>query len=308
MSYTWVTYQLYMMGLSIVLFVGLVATEFFLRKFDVLHVVYNQMLRLKEMKLICFNQFDVTSNYRVVSALFMMTRLTVILVLCYIWQFCVLESHTMADSAFPEPYCFPDSQIRCFQTPLKWDSFIRASEMTQIDCNKGINGYVPVASSTAVGCFKVIDQNAAVWLQTLAVANALGLLMIRVFEVIIWVSFQSLTCMIVLSVLALLLLVAVVLTAVSGSFSSFVNTWLGFIALSICPFMVYLARKAALEIRKIKRTEMAKIQQQAKSDFKNIASDFASSAPTPEEPASGPIMLSARSASSNNSRGLRLRH
>jgi hypothetical protein len=275
MAYTWTTYQLYMMGLSLLLIGGLVATEFFLRKFDVLHVLYNQMLRTKSMKTICFNQFDVTNNHKITSSLFMMTRLVVVLIFCYIWQFCVIESYVFSDQGYPSELCFSGSGFHCFQTPLSWGSFAKANDMTAIDCSAGESAFVPVADSIAVSCYKLSDQNAALWLQTLAVANALGMLATRFFEVLVWMFVQSVSVVILASIFAILLVAAIILTAVAGIFSSLVNSWLGYVAITILPYMIYLARNCASEIRRLKRDELTRIQHETKSEFNKIARDFA---------------------------------
>jgi len=273
---TWTTYQLYMMCLSIALVVALAGEEFFLRKFEIVHVIYNQMMRLKERRLICFNQFDVTNNQEVISSARMMTRLTIVLVVCYIWHFCVMESYVFTESTFPDALCNPTSTFECFQTPLRWDSFVRSSSMTRIDCSLGSAGFMPVASKYGVGCFRPIPQNAAVWLQNLAIGNALGLFSTRIFEVLVWLCFSSLASLIVFTLLLILTAVAVVASTVTGYFSSFSNSWLGFMAMAIFPFLLFVVRACALELRKIQRHEMKIVQQQAKSDFAKIASEFAS--------------------------------
>jgi hypothetical protein len=291
---SWTTYQLYMMCLSIALVLALFGAEFFLRKFEIIHVIYNQMLRLKERRLICFNQFDVTDNYEIVSSAVMMTRLTIVLVICYIWQFCVLESYAFTDSTFPSSICNPTSTFECFQTPLRWDSFLVASTMTPIDCSKGAAGFVPIADSFGVGCFRTIPQNAAAWLQTLAIGNALGLFTTRIYEVLVWLCFSSLASLIGFTLLLIASAVAVVASTLLGYFSSFSNSWLGFIAMAIFPFILFVVRSAAVELRQIHRREMKMVQQQAKADFAKIASEFASNS---EMTVGG----SVRSAESNNS-------
>ena len=265
-----------MMCLSILLVVSLIVAEFFLRKFDVLHMMYNQMLRFKDRQLVCFNQFDVTGNYEVTASAFMMTRLTVILVISYIWQFCVLESYTFTDSQFPHNLCYDGSAYQCFQTPLAWDSFLRAKDMHAIDCSKGDAGFVPISPTFGVSCFRIISQNAAIWLQSLAVANALGLLMTRTYEVLAWVSFESVACLVSVTALGVLVVIAVIAATVMGYFSSVANSWIGFMAMSICPFMLYAVRSLAVEVRKIKNSQMRRIQLQTKDDFDKIATDFSS--------------------------------
>lgn len=304
MNYTWTTYQWYMMGLSILLILGLLGTEVFLRKFDVLHVIYNQMLREKEMKLICFNKFDVTNNERVVSSLYMMTRLTLILIFSYIWQFCVIESYTLTDQGFPDEFCYSGSGFHCFQTPLSWGSFAEAGDMVPIDCAAGPSGFAPIAGKVAISCYRLRDQNAAIWMQSLAISNALGLLMTRLFEVLIWVSLQSISCMIGLSIAAVVIIIAIIVTAISGTFSSLVNSWLGYVALSILPYIIYLARSVAIEIRRMKRNELARIQNQTLNDFAKIAQEFQRTV-SADDPSTG--MQTAQSSSALDGSGLRLR-
>ena len=276
MKYSWETYQLYMMGLSLVLIGALVGLEFFLRNFDLLHVVYNQMLRLKERKLICFNQFEVTGNHPVRSSTFMMTRLTLILALCYVWQFCVIESYTWNDSTFPEDRCFEGSGFHCFQTRASWEGFVRTDQMVPIDCTSGAEGFVPISQKFGVSCYKLIDQNAAVWLQSLAVANALGLLLTRVYEVSVWVSVQSLTGLFAVTLIGLGLAAAVIITMISGIFSSLVNSWLGLMSLGICPLIAFVIRNASIEIRRIEKNELQKIFERTTAEFSAIARDFSS--------------------------------
>lgn len=272
---TWSTYQLYMMSLSIALVLALLGGEFVLRKFEILHVMYNQMLRLKDRQMICFNQFDVTNNSEVQSSTFMMTRLTIVLVVCYIWQFCVLESFVIVGSTFPEVLCNPNSVFTCFQTEIGWDSFLKASTMIPIDCTQGVSGFHPIAPSFGIACFRVIKSNAAIWLQSLAVSNALGLFLIRLYEVLVWLCVSSLACLVGVTLLALLSAFTVVATTISGYASSFSNNWLGFMAMAVLPFLLFVVRSCAVELRRIKREELQRLQRQTKADFNRIAQEFA---------------------------------
>jgi hypothetical protein len=272
-TYTWTTYQLYMMGLSISLFGLLILTEIVLRRFDVLHVIYNQMLKLKHRKLIFFNSIDITENHVIIGPCFMVTRLTVILCICYLWQFCVIESYSSTDSGFPTKYC-SETDFYCFQTELEWSAFMRASDMTPINCTAGESAFVPVAPKILVSCFRLFNQNAPNWIQNLAIANALGLLMSRVFEILVWVCVQSILMMVVLILFGILLLVALILGAVSGTFTSFVNSWLGFIAIAICPIFIYFLREVAIEVRRIRRQEAGRIQEKTKADLKSVGEKF----------------------------------
>ena len=277
---TWQSYQLWMMGLSITLFVALVLIEFFMRKFDIMHVIYNQMLRLKKRKLICFNSMDVTGNYTVNSGLFMMTRLTVILVLGYLWQFCVIETYSMTNAGFPAQFC-AEPGFNCFEAELKWNSFVNPNDMTAIDCAAGEAGYTPASPNVIVSCFKEIPQNAANWLQNVAIANALGLLMTRLFEVLVWVSFQSLAGLITISILGVFVIAAAIILVATGYFSEFINSWLGFVSTVVCPYSLYLVRSVAIEIRRIKRLEIQRIQEQTKADFQKITEQFSTPVPSP---------------------------
>ena len=265
-----------MMGLSIVLIFSLIALEFFLRNFDLVHVMYNQMLRLKDRKLICFNRFDVTGNHQVRSSAYMMTRLTLVLALCYIWQFCVVESYTWNNSTFPDSTCFDGSGYHCFQTRASWDSFVRASAMVPINCTAGLSGFTPISSNYGVSCYKLSDQNAAIWLQSIAVANALGLFLTRIFEVFVWVSVQSLTALFAVTFIGIALVAAVIVTTISGLFSSLVNSWLGLMSLGICPLIAFTIRSASIEIRRIEKAEMKQILEQTTAEFSQIARDFSS--------------------------------
>lgn len=286
-----------MMCLSIALVVALLGAEFFLRKFDIIHILYNQMFRFKDRRLICFSQFEVTHNHEIIAAARMMTRLTVVLVICYIWQFCVLESYIFTNSTFPSEFCNAGSSFQCFQTPLQWNSFFEASMMTKIDCSLGEAGFSPVSDKFGVGCYRTITQEAARWLTTLAVGNSLGLFMTRTFEVLVWLSFSSLAALIGFTLLLILTAVAVVISTLSGYLSSFSNSWLGFIAMAVLPFILFVTRSCAIELRKIERLEIKRVRQQAKADFAKIATEFAQE-----------TEVSAQSVRSEiSSEGLRLR-
>jgi hypothetical protein len=179
----------------------------------------------------------------------------------------------MTDYGFPEKYC-AEKDYYCYQTNLEWDAFIDANDMFPIDCDAGEGGFKPLSNSIVVSCFRLFNQNAPNWIQNLAISNALALLMSRVFEILVWVCVESLISMIVLSVFGILLLVAVILAGVSGTFTAFVNSWLGFIAIVICPFFIYLIREVAIEVRRLKREETARIQERTRNEFKLIGKKF----------------------------------
>jgi hypothetical protein len=176
--------------------------------------------------------------------------------------------------------------------------------MVPIDCAAGPSGFAPIAGKVAISCYRLRDQNAAIWMQSLAISNALGLLMTRLFEVLIWVSLQSISCMIGLSIAAVVIIIAIIVTAISGTFSSLVNSWLGYVALSILPYIIYLARSVAIEIRRMKRNELARIQNQTLNDFAKIAQEFQRTV-SADDPSTG--MQTAQSSSALDGSGLRLR-
>ncbi len=306
-TYTWTTYQLYMMGLSLTLFASLILAEIVLRRFDVLHVIYNQMLKLKHRRLTFFNSIDITENHVIIGPCFMVTRLTVILCVCYLWQFCVIESYSSTNSGYPTKYC-SETDFYCYQTPLQWSAFMHSSEMSPINCTAGQSAFVPVSSDILISCFRLFNQNAPTWIQNLAIANALGLLMSRVYEILVWVCVQSLLFMVVLSLFGILLLVALVFAAISGTFTSFVNSWLGFIAIAICPIFIYFIREVAIEIRRIRREEAGRIQEKTKSDLKFVGRKFlATTSPTSPRLTTISKQASLASAVSEESQQLRQR-
>jgi len=210
----------------------------------------------------------------------------------------------MTNSGFPEKYC-AETDYSCYQTELKWTSFIRADDMIPINCTSGESAFTPVSKNIVVSCFRLFNQNAPNWIQNLAISNALALLMSRVFEVLVWVCVESLIWMIMLSLFAILLLVAVILTGVSGTFTAFVNSWLGFIAVAICPFFIYMIREVAIEIRRLKREETARIQERTRKEFKLIGKKFL--APTDDITISKHKSSSLQSAVSEDGGNLRQR-
>jgi ABC-type multidrug transport system fused ATPase/permease subunit len=278
--YTWVAYQLWMMGLSLTLFVALMAAEFVIRKLDVLHSIYGQMLKLRNRKLLFYNVVDVTDNDIVVWNASMAMRLNVILVISYLWQFCVIESYSVTNGGFPSTYCGETKPYSCFQAALKWDTYMSASDMIPIDCAAGPAGFTPVADPIVVSCFRILDQTAPNWIQNLAIANALGLLVSRIFEILVWVCFRSLAFIIALSVFGTFLLIAVIVAGVSGTFSTLVSSWLGFIAFLIFPLLIYLIRAIAIETRRIRKEEIQRVQEKTRTEFHSIARQLATPAPS----------------------------
>ncbi len=276
--YTWVSYQLWMMGLSLTLFGALVMTELVIRKLDVLHVIFSQMLRLKNRNLLFFNVVDVTDNHVVVSNVSMAVRLIVILIISYLWQFCVIESYSVTNGIFPLQYCAEN--YSCFQSSLRWDTYMYADDMTPIDCLAGASGFTPVNSKIVVSCFRILEQTPPNWIQNLAIANALGLLVSRLFEILVWICFHSMAFIIALSVFGFFLLVAIVIAGISGTFSSLVSSWLGFIAFLIFPFLIYIIRAIAIETRRLRKEELLRVQENTRNEFHSIAQQF--SAHTPE--------------------------
>ncbi|KAF4674077.1 hypothetical protein FOL47_009756 [Perkinsus chesapeaki] len=197
--------------------VALALLEAALRKYQILPLLYNGMFTVKKRRINCFN-IDITDEPMgkgIRCRAKMNLRLTMCVVLSYLWQFCVIEYVINSQGDFPGKEC--RSGFDCFSSPLKFET-IFTRDMDPIDCdNEGLfnpNG----DQQLIVNCMKFVEPNAANWLMHIAISHSLWLLVTKAFELTVWMASGN-------QALSKFMLVLLIVASEYADFGTAVEAW-----------------------------------------------------------------------------------
>merc|ERR1719316_2185806 len=123
-TFTYLEYQLLLLCLAGAMCMGLMAIEVTLSRFQVLPLLYPGMFSVRERRFYFFS-FDISDGAlgkRIRADAKMLIRMTLCIVLSYLWQHCVIETTQQVGTEFPNKQC--DDGADCFASNLHFMTFV----------------------------------------------------------------------------------------------------------------------------------------------------------------------------------------
>jgi len=241
--FSYVEYQALTLGLGALTFVGLIAIEFAMKRFQVLPVLFPGMFSLREKR---FFFFDVEVKDGTIARLLkkqakMLVRMTLFIVLAYLWQHCVIQTSQQVGRDFPKDAC--DQGFDCFASPMHYSTFL-TQRHEAVDCH-GIRHQFE--KKVVVSCIMFVKPSAQQWLMHVAIAHSLTQMNMKIYEFLVWTAGNS-PC------IRRLVWVVVVLSSIiflglffGGVMLEFVSSWLSFVmSLSLPVFMFTVWKTSTL--------------------------------------------------------------
>lgn len=263
MTLSYREYQLLTLILIGLMLIALLILEYILRKFNVLQDCFN-IFTFRKKRLLCYD-VDITSHPsgRVVRAeAKFCLRVTILMALTYIWTTCVIEQKTYSNTV-PVSDC--NNGAKCFVTRLSFDTLFDSSD--DIGCDTMISDPDSIPDNSFINCSKTVQPNLLLWLQHLAIAYALCLLSIRLFEILTWGSSRSIVFERFLYCFAVLYTIAMVVLFLTGLIATFVSSFVALWITFTIPIYFKLGGWAGNHLREIKRLEYIQNQAKAQSAF-----------------------------------------
>ncbi|CEM07764.1 unnamed protein product [Vitrella brassicaformis CCMP3155] len=297
-SFSWFEYQLLTLSLAVFMCFCLGVLEYVLRRFSILPLMFT-MLTIQRRRMYCF-EVDISltqEGKHIRQQCKMMLRITLIVVLSYVWQGCVLESVTITGGSFPTEECEQDKD--CFAATLSFDTLFQQSHKS-IDCDKPEE--YDSEKYIVVNCLSFVNPNAVLWMEKAAIAYSLGLLLLRAFEILLWVCSRSLAWMRIVLFVLITYTIALIVLFFAGYMATFVSSWLAYVMMFSFPGVLLFTQRAARCLRELRRQLYAQYQQEAtkslQSQFspdeemiqaQDIDQAFSVKSVTPSEPQEAPI-------------------
>jgi|Transcript_20694 hypothetical protein len=270
-KFSYVEYQVMMLSLAGTICASLFIIEIAMRRFQVLPLLFPGMFSIRDRRFYFFN-FDIsdgTLGKTIRSEAKMLIRITICVVLSYLWEHCVLETVQLVGKSFPKDEC--DQGHDCFASTLHFVTFFNHNN-EDVDCSNPKD----FDQQMVVSCIRFVKPTASNWLMHLAIAHSITQLNLKSFELMVWVGGNSRWMRRFMGVFIFISLSVFVGLFFGGVLAGFVSSWLSFVmSLSVPAFLyvVYQTSKALSGLWRIDAEQVQKsIQEHLHGAFKDIES------------------------------------
>jgi len=255
-KFSYIEYQVLMLGLAGGTIAALGAVEVALSRFQVLPLLFPGMFSVRERRFYFFG-FDISDGglgKQVRADAKMLIRMSVFLVLSYLWQHCVLETTQTVGKEFPAQQC--EEELDCFASELDFVTFFDRGHVA-IDCDGPREDF---DDRVVVACIRFIVPSATRWLMHLAIAHSVTQLNFKCFEVSVWMGGNSSWVRNLLRLLVFITLAAFCGLFFGGVMSEFVSSWLSFVMSLTIPMFLYVAWRSSTHLEKLWKADSVRVQ------------------------------------------------
>lgn len=261
-KFSYLEYQLLMLSLAGTICTAIGTVEVALRRFQVLPLLFPGMFVVRERRFYFFN-FDISDGAlgkRIRAEAKMLIRITLCVVLSYLWQHCVLETTQKVGKEFPIEECKEDHD--CFASELHFFTLFNRNHEA-IDCSRAMEEIAPedFQKRVVVSCIRFITPEAGNWLMHAAIANSVMQLNFKAFEVLVWICGNSPMIRHFTGVLIFCSLAVFVGLFFGGVMSEFVSSWLSFVMSLAIPAFLHTTWKCAKALDLLWRMDAVQVQQ-----------------------------------------------
>jgi len=254
-QFSWIEYQALMLCLAGVICTSLFFVEIALNRFQVLPLLFPGMFSVKDRRFYFFN-FDISDGVlgkKIRAEAKMACRMTICLVLSYLWQHCVLETTQQVGTEFPKDECLKGAD--CFASTLHFVTLL-SRQYEAIDCKSEAE----FEKRVVVSCIRFIPPTATTWLMHLAISHSVTQLNFKAFEILVWVGGNSKWARRLIGGLIVGSLSTFVGLFFAGFWTEFVSSWLAFVMSLVIPWFLYTVYKSSKHLQLLWKIEAVKVQ------------------------------------------------
>jgi len=269
-SFSWIEYQMLMIALAGFICTALFVVEIALNRFQVLPLLFPGMFRVQERAFFFFN-FDISDGglgKSVRAEAKMVVRITLCVVLSYLWQHCALETTQQVGNEFPKTECGKGAD--CFASPVDLTTFFNR-EYTSIDCKGEQSDF---DERVVVSCIRIVAPAATTWLMHLGISHSVMTLNFKAFELLVWIGGNSHWARRILCALIFISLLSLMSLFFAGMMAEFVSSWLSFVMSLSIPMFLYCVYKDSKNLAKLWKAEAVQVQQTLEEHLSYAFSDI----------------------------------
>eukprot|EP00438_Fugacium_kawagutii_P010371 Skav232001 [mRNA] locus=scaffold719:547221:575173:- [translate_table: standard] len=221
-------YQAIMFCLAFAMCLTMAVVEVVMKRFALLPVIFPGVFAIREKRLYFFDieVKEVSVGKALRWEAMMVMRVTLAVVLSYLWEFCVFESTTNVGREFPVNQC--RAGMDCFVTQFQIQTFLSRNHQP-FNCSSEAKGDNFFDEQVVISCVKFITPSMSSWLMHLAIAHSMSQLNLKSFGLLVWCCGQSVwfhRVMLATSVISLLILFGL---SIGGVMTKFQSSWSGFV-------------------------------------------------------------------------------
>ncbi|CAE7531728.1 unnamed protein product [Symbiodinium natans] len=178
-------YQAIMFVLAILMSVSWALVEIVMKRFALLPVLFPGVFAIREKRLYFFDieVNEVSDGKALRWEAMMITRLTVIVVLSYLWESCVFQTTTHVGKDFPLEEC--RRGMDCFASELRIQTFISRNHQP-VNCSSAHESGEFFDKQVVVSCVMFVTPSLTQWLMHLAIAHSQIQMTLKAFGVLVW--------------------------------------------------------------------------------------------------------------------------
>jgi hypothetical protein len=255
-KFTYYEYQAMMLSLAGTICTSLFIIEIAMRRFQVLPLLFPGMFSIRERRFYFFN-FDIsdgTLGKKIRSEAKMLIRITICVVLSYLWEHCVLETKQLVGTKFPKEECEQD--LDCFASKLHFVTFF-SHHHEHVDCSGPKDDF---DTRMVVSCISFVTPTASNWLMHLAIAHSITQLNLKSFELMVWVGGNSRWMRRFVGMFVFISLAVFVGLFFGGVLAGFVSSWLSFVMSLSVPSFLYVVWQNAKALSSLWRADAEQVQ------------------------------------------------
>eukprot|EP00929_Paragymnodinium_shiwhaense_P082073 TRINITY_DN43105_c0_g1_i3.p1 TRINITY_DN43105_c0_g1~~TRINITY_DN43105_c0_g1_i3.p1 ORF type:complete len:390 (+),score=73.34 TRINITY_DN43105_c0_g1_i3:65-1171(+) len=222
----------------------------------VLPLIFPGMFSVRDRRFYFFN-FDISDGAlgkRLRADAKMLIRMTLCIVLSYLWQHCVLVTTTQVGTEFPTKQCAETAD--CFASELHFLTLVNRQH-DYINCD-GPHDDFP--ERVVVSCIRFIPPSATTWLMHLAIAHSVWQLNFKSFELFVWIAGNSKRVHRAVGFISAASFVTFIGLFFGEVMSEFVSSWLSFVMSLSIPLFLYLTYSSAKALQFLWKEESMKVQ------------------------------------------------
>lgn len=249
-------YQAIVLCLAGTICVGMIGIEITMNRFQMLPIIFPGVFSVRERRFY-FYEVDVTNGAvaeKLRSHAKMLIRMTLIVVMSYLWQHCVISTETIVGLEFPKEQC--DKGYDCFASEVHLMTFFNRNSQP-VDCKGPEEDF---EKRYVVSCINFVEPTASGWLMHVGIAHSLTQLNVKFYGLLIWAGGNSRCTNRLFALFGITSLILAIVLYISGVFSEVATSWLSFVTTMSVPVFLYNVNRSASILHRLWKDESLRLQ------------------------------------------------
>mmetsp|Transcript_6466 Transcript_6466/g.15338 ORF Transcript_6466/g.15338 Transcript_6466/m.15338 type:complete len:374 (+) Transcript_6466:87-1208(+) len=249
-----------MLCLAGIICMGLLAIELTMNRFQVLPLLFPGMFSVRERRFYFFDYLvsNVAEANHLRRQAKMLCRMTLCVVLSYLWQHCVMDTTQQVGREFPRKECNDGKD--CYASELHFMTLL-SRQHEPVDCS---GEHKDFPSRMVVSCIRLVEPSAAGWLMHLAISHSITQLNFKAFEILVWLTGNSANMRRLFGVFPRLVISLGAFVGVclffGGVVSDFAASWLSFVTIISIPLFFHSVYRSSKVLHTLYVEEAARVQ------------------------------------------------